>query len=119
MCLKPNLDLDTYEYWRCAVGTCGRALAGNIPVLSAYYDMMIGESDEVEIEPDGSGFQMLAHGMTNDRVVTDHCRVSFMKAFGIMPHQQLAMEAFLRAQPLATANWHLPGGTYTPWTTHV
>lgn len=114
--IKPTLNQQEYDYMRCAIATCGLALAGNVPILSSYYNMMLGDSKKVEVIPDGSGFQMLAKDMSNDGIITDECRLSFMRAFNIMPHEQLAMEDYLDSQPLATANWHQPGGTYTPWT---
>jgi hypothetical protein len=77
---------------RYSIGRCGMALAGDLPVYCTFYKSMtrIGKPTDLDF----SGFTILATGLDpRDSEVTDQARVSFWKAFDIMPDMQLAMES--------------------------
>lgn len=87
-----------------AIGKCGLSLTGGLPILQDYYSALIskdfqgGESPE-DYLPD-TGFVRLARGMHERyRPVTDEARVSFYRAFDIVPDLQCALEEQLRATP--------------------
>jgi hypothetical protein len=87
------LPLDTEKKWRehsSSVALCGLALAGNLPVFSAFYNMLLIGSGSRKLE---SGMDYLARGMTGGRSrPTEAARDSFDKAFGINPDEQIALE---------------------------
>lgn len=94
-----------------AIGECGLALTGGLPVLEAYYSVMTraiperyrrklellakrAESRDLEIL--GSGMYQLARGMADRRgtPITVDARVSFARAFGISPQVQVELEDY-------------------------
>jgi hypothetical protein len=75
-----------------AVGWCGAALAGDMPIFHAFYQQMIRgkcpESGEIL-----TGMQMMAKRMDPKfSPPTAEARVSFWKAYGLSPDTQLAIE---------------------------
>lgn len=90
--------------WAGAIGACGQSMSGGIPVLSAFYSMLsrAGTSSNLMSDPwMDSGFARMAQGL-NRAVVdpSDACRVSFWRAFGILPDVQTAMEEEYKATVL-------------------
>lgn len=98
------------DYTQC-IGDCGLALTGGIPLCQDYYKCMGGRSgvgaSTTDEQLQGSGFFRLARGMREHyRPVTVDARVSFTRAFGIMPDQQINLEAYL-----STLQLPVDGGT--------
>lgn len=111
MCRNPYIctSKDTYSItpwhnpksalkWVASVGECGLSLTGGIPVMQSFYKCMMRMSDlRMNIKNDvwfsDSGFARLALGgrRSEKRIVSD-TRVSFWKAFGILPETQVALE---------------------------
>lgn len=79
-----------------AIGSCGLSLTGGLPVLQEfYYSLQRHGSKGKAVDHNflESGFMRLSYGMTESyRLVTDVARVSFCRAFGIVPDLQIAME---------------------------
>lgn len=79
-----------------AIGQCGMSLTGGLPLLQEFYAALIRNGrpgKAVDHHFLDSGFYMLSRGMTNAyRPVTDDARVSFCKAFGVLPDLQIALE---------------------------
>jgi hypothetical protein len=105
MCRDPRLVIDkdlcsirgfrNEKEWRSlcsAVGECGLALAGNLPVFNSFYSML--EMGGVVHRRAPTGMDFLARRMPNNkrRPVNDAARVSFFIAFGITPDEQIALE---------------------------
>jgi len=98
--VKPITTESDFHYHRNAIGQCGLALAGDVPVLWQYYQMMCrGTSISKRIQrrlvekPLETGMDFLAHGMEQKFREPHPCsRVSFFKAFGITPDLQVALE---------------------------
>ncbi len=91
------LDLGTAcQAWAGAVGECGLALAGGMPVLQAFYHALMrnGKPSGVGKHPwMESGFQMLAKGLHRGAyTVCPEARASFWRAFGMLPDLQEAIE---------------------------
>jgi len=88
-----------------AVGECGMALTGGIPVLQEYYKAMRrggvqGHVDERFLD---SGFYRLSKGLSGkERVVEDATRVSFCRAFGIVPDLQVELERYYAGIDMTT-----------------
>lgn len=87
--------------WMTAVGECGISLAGGIPVLQEFYCALLrggcGHRMKKGIHME-TGFFRLAKDM--DRTVGEvsvSARVSFWRAFGVTPTDQMFMEDKLRA----------------------
>lgn len=83
--------------WLHAVGECGLAMTGGIPVCQAQYQAFLrhgvaglGENEVLST----TGMYHLSRGCSR-RVqdITDAARVSFFLAFGLTPHEQRALEA--------------------------
>lgn len=91
-----------WQKHRGSVAACGLALAGNMPVFGEFYLALgrgtdFGRSDELE-----TGMDYLARGLTGGFVPpAPEARVSFWLAFGILPDEQLALEAFYRSVEVA------------------
>jgi len=89
-------NLGAVRKWAHAIGTCGLAMTAGLPVMSAFYEMLVrhGVKGNVMDSPwmDG-GFKQMAAGLSrNHMVIPAAARVSFWRAFGILPDMQLAME---------------------------
>lgn len=91
--VKPIRDQPTWKRQMTAIAQCGLALAGNIPVFCAFYDMLdqrVVVKRELE-----TGMDYLARGMEGERrVPTPEARASFFMAFDITPDEQVALESF-------------------------
>nr|UQB76145.1 RNA polymerase [Flumine tombus-like virus 31] len=84
-----------YQYLK-SIGDCGLSLTGGIPIFQEFYltflrygaNKGIGKHPAME-----TGFARLAHGMSRVAVhITDETRISFWKAFGILPSTQILLE---------------------------
>lgn len=86
--------------WLTAIGTCGMSLAGGIPVFQEFYSAFIRAGGGITIGKHPAletGFARLAAGMHRRYSdISDDTRVSFWKAFGILPSMQLELESELR-----------------------
>lgn len=96
------LDQRTMALGYCtAVGECGMALTGGVPVFQDYYSALLRAGGGVRIgQHPGleSGFARLARGMSRHFAVpTPEARVSFWKAFGVTPDEQEGLEWYLGA----------------------
>lgn len=97
-----RLDLSqpgTAEMWLSAVGSCGKALAGDMPIFSKFYDMYIDagvrpRSWLVQHSQFANGLLWLSKGMSIKDGVTDATRISFWRAWGILPHEQRVIEDY-------------------------
>lgn len=77
---------------RNAVGWCGAALAGDMPVFNRYYASMI--NGDAPIREYTTGMQFLSHGMESRfSEPTPETRASFHKAFDLSPDDQVALES--------------------------
>jgi len=113
--IKPVQGEADYMFYRRAIGQCGLSLAGDVPVMWQFYQaMMRGTTERHSAKSNGrkrvfeleTGMQYLALGM-NEKCSepTTAARVSFAKAFGIMPDLQLALEReYSRLDP----TWEVP-----------
>jgi len=84
--------------WCKAVGDCGLAIAGGVPMQQHMYRMLqrVGKPGKVGNDPfmDG-GFAMMSRGM--DRTFSEpppECRLSYWRAFGMLPDAQTAFEEY-------------------------
>lgn len=113
-----------YEKQLTAVGECGIALTGGVPVFQSFYQGMIRAGrgrhfknvDQVYMA--NSGKEMLRAGMKRQVMpISSESRYSFWLAFGITPDQQLELEHYydsrtvwwskpkLLAVPMNLPNW--------------
>ncbi len=83
-----------WDYQRGAIAGCGLALAGDLPILGAFYDMISRGTvarRRTELE---TGMDYLAQGMANiRRQPSAEARYSYWLAFGTTPTEQRALEA--------------------------
>lgn len=87
----------SYKRWAYQVGVAGSSLAGAVPVYGAAYAAMtrIGTPCK-KAQGFGnmeSGFEYMARGMRNHGCVTPAARASFHRAFGLLPSEQIRLEA--------------------------
>lgn len=94
--------------WATAIGSCGMSLAGGVPIFQEFYSALlrVGGGATMGHHPAlESGFARLASGMSRKyETVADSTRISFWKAFGILPSIQVAYEEQLRA---FDTTWHI------------
>lgn len=84
-----------FEDWLRTVGECGLAITSGIPICQAYYefDMRVGGNVRTF---DTCGMSYLRGKLESKSApVTTAARVSFWRAFGVAPHQQVAVEEHL------------------------
>jgi len=80
--------------WGKAVGECGLALTGGLPIMQSFYDMLVRNAGDVggKVSRDvafASGFAALAKmGKRVKSDVSEDSRFSFYLAFGISPDTQ-------------------------------
>jgi len=87
--------------WMKAVGQCGLALTGGVPIFQDFYQRLIDISGNVQAlkteEGRESGMERLARDMKRTyQLIHPRTRVSFWRAFGIEPDKQLVMESEYR-----------------------
>lgn len=119
MCLMPvNKPMD-YYHWVRAIGDAGCAMAGDVPVIGAFYKYFAsaqptGRCKHVE-RKQSTGLFYHSKGMHRNGLRTsDIARVSFWRAFGILPHVQVELEKCIvqlgtvdvNARPLT--DFHVP-----------
>lgn len=104
--VKPVIDGPKFDFYRAAIGQCGLALAGDVPVYNEFYKNLLPVSMKRQLirklrhrQPE-TGMDYLALGMHHQyvREPWSGCRVSFAKAFGIMPDHQMALEQLYRTR---------------------
>jgi hypothetical protein len=92
-------DVRTEASWnsqRGAIADCGLALTDGLPMLPQYYKLLKGTSKTAAKNTLETGMQWAARGMENsESEVSVRARVSFWRAFGISPFQQVAAEEIL------------------------
>lgn len=113
MCRNPRivLDKDTvdlrpsnhlYSNWLHHIGTGGGALASGVPILQEFYATLRELGTPGQVSTSMTGMDMMAHGLDCTLVpIDDDARVSFYKAFGITPWDQIAIEREIHAR----ADW--------------
>lgn len=100
--IKPLNTIKLARRWSRAIGLCGLSLTAGIPIAQEFYSAHIrsaGDVKELRNDPTQlTGMAMMAKGMQHRRYaeVTDFCRYSYWKAFGIAPAMQKALEARLK-----------------------
>lgn len=96
--------------WCTAIGECGMSLAGGVPVFQEFYLALLRAGQGIHLGDHPaleSGFKRLSSGMHRSKIqVTDLVRVSYWKAFGIMPSVQVAIEQELSAWEYGTQPVH-------------
>lgn len=96
---KPCETKEQWDVTRKSISDCGLALAGDVAVVGAFYRMLQRGAEGANThsyhhcDSEVTGMQILARGMNAGREVSDECRVSIWRAFGITPDRQIAMEA--------------------------
>jgi len=84
------------------LGLCGLALTAGLPVLQEYYLALIRGRETITPANDQrlleSGMYQLSRGLTfgGAITVTETARLSFMRAFGVCPSSQVALESAYR-----------------------
>lgn len=82
-----------------AVGQCGLALAGDIPILGEFYRTLSLTCKSANLAVEGTGMERLASGLHPCyRIPTTLTRVSFWRAFGIPPEVQEVLEENYRSR---------------------
>jgi hypothetical protein len=86
---------ESFAVWAGAIGSCGAVLTSGVPVWSAWYARLLRlgtiRSGAVDLVYD-SGLGYMARGVSAASI-TPEARVSFYRAFGILPDMQVALEA--------------------------
>jgi hypothetical protein len=101
LCLKFFDQFKGYDAWLSAVSSGGMSLAGRLPIWQEFYrklgDVSQGAQAMVVDQADMAGFERLAIGMKRQYgSISDHCRVSFWRAFDIDPNKQVLIERLMR-----------------------
>lgn len=105
-CVNLGHDEDEYRAWLHDVGTCGSAIANDIPILSAFYRMMrrMGRDANYSHKMD-NGYRWYYNAARDTKVQLpntpdDEGRYSFWISTDISPDLQIELESILN-----TADW--------------
>lgn len=94
--LKPWHSAKGFESWIKGVGMSGTSLAGGMPIYDSFYQSFVragGGTTAKSVTMDDGGLYWQSRGMLRRGLtVTDAARVSFYKAFGILPDMQIELE---------------------------
>lgn len=101
--VTPVQNQADFDYLRGSLGLCGLALAGDVPVYCEFYNSLCAGTWNPKFEKRRAeqglttGAEYLALGMhAKYQEPTVEARVSFWKAFGITPDEQVALEELYR-----------------------
>lgn len=99
--IKPLDTVKVFRKWCGEVGKCGLSLTGGLPILDAFYSLLIRTSEGVNtdrIHNDPifeTGMAFMARGMNRGgKLVHDRTRFSFYLAFNVQPDQQIQWEDY-------------------------
>lgn len=96
----PLSDRGAAQRWAAAIGNCGMALAGGLPIFQEYYQALLsaaGNAADWKHPALESGFARLASGMHHKYgPISAATRISFWEAFGVLPSEQEWIETRLR-----------------------
>lgn len=102
-----------------AVGQCGLASAGGLPVFNAMYSQMAAAGSHSKLALNRAFACGLAAGSVGmsrgEQRVHPYTRYSFWLAFGILPDEQEALEAYLNRHPLSKTLGYRPTKPYPVW----
>jgi hypothetical protein len=113
--VKPVQHRKDWQFYRRAIGLCGLCLAGDMPILGCFYDMLVrgtSTADCVKAQSNSrrrgvrelqleTGMQYLALDMKHKwSIPSPQTRASYYFAFGIPPDLQVAVEKIYRNQQL-------------------
>lgn len=118
--LKNSNDPTELMELRDAIGQCGLALAGDMPIFRSFYRSFLSSgvrSRAFDTRAYSTGMEFLAHGMEVQDLVSpipDEVRHSFHLAFGLLPDTQLAIEEELDR---TNTTLHLPAVQVTTFST--
>lgn len=97
---------DEVRYWLHSIGSCGLSLTRGVPVLSAWYGRLVElgtPGSEGWVDNIGrSGMWYMARGVNAADDISTEARVSFWRAFGLVPDLQEALEAEYRCMGAET-----------------
>nr|AID45795.1 RNA-dependent RNA polymerase [Papaya meleira virus] len=103
--------------WLSAIGQCGLALCDGVPIFHMFYRCLCMGKKKSKITNSmlyDCGLVRMAEGLVYEGLsVSTESRLSFARAFGILPDDQLAIEAqlaiqepFLLANPVGNSEYH-------------
>lgn len=101
--LLPWDSEQSYANWLATIGSCGAVLTSGVPVLEAFYAMLLRSADGGRVVEEVTGMQTMSRGVCEARV-SDYGRFSFYCAFGITPDQQICIEDELLCMTLHHEN---------------
>jgi hypothetical protein len=101
--ILPVSSVGAFRKYCQAIGDCGLSLAGGVPIFQDYYSMYRRHGDASNItrqEYWQTGMAQMAKGVNGKYVdnISPCVRLSFWRAFGILPDEQMVMERLYRDQ---------------------
>lgn len=101
-------NLEEFQAWATAIATCGLALTRGVPVWEAWYSQLLrlgGGASVVGVEErvNECGMYYMSKGVVGGEISTES-RVSFYKAFGILPDLQTSLEEWY-ARPTSVSSF--------------
>jgi hypothetical protein len=105
--------------WLWAVGECGLALTGGVPVFQEFYKwymrhgVVSNVASSVQMQ---AGAQFLRQRLlSRESVVTTEARVSFYEAWGVTPEEQIVLEEYYAALPFVFGKRHIDNYDEAVW----
>lgn len=99
MCLLPVQNVKTLRKWMMAIGVAEGSLARGVPVIQSFARCMRRNGIRCTrrmIDDAYAGSTRMFHAdlLVNDLAITDQARISFEESWGILPHEQVALEDY-------------------------
>jgi len=107
-----------YDQWLSSVGTCGKMSTQGIPVLEAFYssfpNLEVTNKDFIiEMERE---IEYCMVGGSEKRGISDEMRISFWRAFGILPDAQIELETMFKTIKFGGSNYtHINNTSHIPY----
>jgi len=97
--IKPFDNERSFKSQMTALGDCGIALTGGVPIFQSFYRGLLRSGGGVRFrkhqEMYGTGKEMMRLGMTRCvNTISDNTRFSFWLAFGVTPDMQVEVEKY-------------------------
>lgn len=126
--IRPHQSFSDYVGWLACVGMGGIAACAGIPMLQAYYQCFVRNA--TKLKQDHPNERVVAYVPPKDwtwkqnriaslaptpHIITDDARVSFYRAFGILPDIQVLMERYYEQHSLSWKGLHYYGDPQGVW----
>jgi hypothetical protein len=97
-CLTSVFNKDQLLSWFTGIGKCGLSITMKVPILKSFYKFLLrvgsGKTSKINFFAHSGFLERSKDVLFEDDIIEDVARISFFKAFGIAPHEQIYYEHY-------------------------